>query len=85
MWIFFGVKITYSTIELPNPSNRPKSLGTANSRYAPSNSSLSNKEPTYVVLASNSEDASISFLHVRVLCPVLPQFPQRRRAGWAGS
>jgi hypothetical protein len=33
-------------------------------------SSLSNKEPTYVVLASNLEDGSVSFLHVRALCPV---------------
>jgi hypothetical protein len=27
----------------------------------------------------------LSFLHVRTLCPVLPQFPRRRRAGWALS
>jgi hypothetical protein len=39
----------------------------------------------YVVLSSDSEDISVSFLHVRALCPVLLQFLQRRRAGWAGS
>jgi hypothetical protein len=37
----------------------------------------------YVVLASDLEDASVSFLHVRALCPVPLQLPQRRRAGWA--
>jgi hypothetical protein len=35
----------------------------------------------YVVLVSDLEDASVSFLHVRALCPVPPQFLQRRRAG----
>jgi hypothetical protein len=39
----------------------------------------------YVVLASDSEDISASFLHVLALCSVPPQFPQRRRAGWALS
>jgi hypothetical protein len=39
----------------------------------------------YVVLASDSEDASVSFLHVRALCLVPLQFLQRRRAGWALS
>jgi hypothetical protein len=52
-----------------------------NSCYASSNSSLLNKELAYVVLASNSEDASVSFWHVRALCPVSPQLPQRQRAG----
>jgi len=62
-----------------------KMLGATNLRYNSSISSLSNKEPMYVVLTSDSEDIPVSFLHVRALCPVLPQFPQRRRAGWAGS
>jgi hypothetical protein len=34
------------------------------------------------VLASNLEDTSVSFLHVRALCLVPLQFPQRRRASW---
>jgi hypothetical protein len=38
----------------------------------------------YVVLSSDSEDISVSFLYVRMLCPVLLQFLQRCRAGWAG-
>jgi hypothetical protein len=39
----------------------------------------------YIVLASNLEDISVSFLHVRALCLVPLQFPQRRVASWAGS
>jgi hypothetical protein len=31
----------------------------------------------YVVLTSNLEDTSVSFLHVRALCLVLSQFLQR--------
>jgi hypothetical protein len=46
---------------------------------------LLNKEPMYVVLASDSEDISVSFLHVRAFCPVPPQFPQRRTIGCALS
>jgi hypothetical protein len=38
---------------------------------------LLNKEPTYVVLRLDLEDISVSFLHVRVLCLVSPQFLQR--------
>jgi hypothetical protein len=76
----FAVLITYSTIESANLSKALKSLSTTNTSYNSSISSLLNKEPTYVVLASNSEDISVSFLHVRALCLVLPQFPQRRRA-----
>ena len=30
------------------------------------------------MLISNLEDISISFLHVRAVCPVLLQLPQRR-------
>ena len=71
----------YSTIKLPNPLNCPKKLGSTNSYYASSISSLSNKEPAYVVLTSDSEDISISFLHIQALYPVPPQFPQRRKAG----
>jgi hypothetical protein len=48
--------------------------------YESSISSLSNKELAYVVLESNLEDTSISFLHVRALYLVAPQFPQRCRA-----
>jgi hypothetical protein len=77
--------ITYSTTEPATPPSRPLFLGTTNSTYASSIPSLSNKEPIYVVLASDSEDASLSFLHVRALCPVPLQFPQRRRAGYASS
>jgi hypothetical protein len=40
---------------------------------------LLNKKPTYVVLVSNLEEASVSFLHVRALCLVSLQFLQRRR------
>jgi hypothetical protein len=32
------------------------------------------------MLESNLEDTSVFFLHVRALCPVLPQFLQRRIA-----
>jgi hypothetical protein len=32
---------------------------------------LLNKEPTYLMLISNSEDILVSFLHVRALCLVL--------------
>jgi hypothetical protein len=31
----------------------------------------------YAVLVSNLEDISVSFLHVRALCSVPPQFLQR--------
>jgi hypothetical protein len=60
-------------------------LGGTNSCYDSSISSLLNKEPMYVVLVSNLEDISISFLHVRALCPVPLQFPQRRIVSWALS
>jgi len=62
-----------------------KMLGATNLRYNSSISSLLNKELIYVVLTLDLEDISVSFLHMRALCLVLPQFPQRRRAGWAGS
>jgi len=73
--------VTYSTIKPAKPSSRPFFLGTTNSCYASLFLSLLSKEPMYVVLASVSEDISISFFHVRALCLVLLQFPQRRRAG----
>jgi hypothetical protein len=72
--------LTYSTIESANPSKAPKSLSITNTSYNSLISSLSNKEPTYVLLASNLEDISVSFLHVRALCLVLLQFLQRCRA-----
>jgi hypothetical protein len=37
------------------------------------------------MLASNLEDASLSFLHVRALYLVLLQFLQRRRASYTSS
>ena len=54
----------YFTIKLPNPSNCLKKLSSTNSCYVFSISSLSNKEPVYVVLILDLEDISISFLHV---------------------
>jgi hypothetical protein len=72
-----SLKLTYSTIEWVNPSSGSIFLSATNSCYNSSISSLSNKEPIYVILASNSEDILVSFLHVRVLCLVLPQFLQR--------
>jgi hypothetical protein len=63
-----------------HPSPEPKKLGSTNSCYNSLISSPLNKKPTYVVLASNLEDASVSFLHVRALCLVSPQFLQRCRA-----
>jgi hypothetical protein len=36
------------------------------------------------VLASDSEDILVSFSHVRALCPVLPQFLQRRTVELVG-
>jgi len=83
--IFSKNLITYSTTKSVNPLSRSKSLGSTNSHYNSLISSLLNKDPTYVVLISNSEDTSVSFLHVRALCPVPPQFPQRRTVGWAFS
>jgi hypothetical protein len=78
-------QVTYFTIELVNPTSWSKCLGTTNSCYDSSISSLSNKDPIYIVLVSDPEDISVSFLHVRALCPVPPQFPQRRTVGWALS
>jgi len=78
-------RVTYSTTESVNPLSWSKSLGSTNSHYKSLISSLLNKEPTYVVLTSNLEDTSVSFLHVRALCLVPPQFPQRRTVGWALS
>jgi hypothetical protein len=57
-----------------------KTLSTVTLFYASLISSLLNKEPTHVILASNLEDISVSFLHVRALCLVLLQLLQRRRA-----
>jgi hypothetical protein len=71
---------TYSTTQPANRPNPPKSLGTTNTTYASLDLFLSNKEPIYVVLASNLEDVSVSFLHVRALCLVSLQFLQRYRA-----
>ena len=64
IYSYITFKITYSTIELPNPSNCLKKLGSTNSCYASSISSLSNKKPVYVVLTSDLKDISVSFLHV---------------------
>jgi hypothetical protein len=77
--------ITYSITQQLKPPNSSKCLGTTNTSYKFSFSSLLSKEPAYVVLTSDSEVSSTSFLHVRALCPVLPQFPQCRKAGWAVS
>jgi hypothetical protein len=55
------VIITYSTIALVNPSCWSVFLGATNARYNSSISSLLNKKPMYVVLASDSEDISIYF------------------------
>jgi hypothetical protein len=56
-------------------------LGSPNLFYNSSILSLSNKEPTYVMLILDLEDISVSFLHVRALCLVPPQFLQRCRVG----
>jgi hypothetical protein len=40
---------------------------------------LLNKKPTYVMLILDFEDISVSFLYVRVLYLVSPQFLQRYR------
>jgi hypothetical protein len=77
--------ITYSITEWIKSPSGSKRLGSSNLCYASLILSLLNKGPIYVVLTSDSEDASISFLHVRALCPVPPQFPQCCRAGWASS
>jgi hypothetical protein len=74
MIVLIHLRITYSTIKLPNLLNYLKSLSTANLRYVLLNLLLLNKEPTTVVLASNLEDTSISFLHIRALCLVPLQF-----------
>jgi len=62
--LFTILIVTYSTIELPNLSNCLKKLGSTNSCYASSISSLLNKEPAYVVLTLDLEDISISFLYI---------------------
>jgi hypothetical protein len=49
-------------------------LGSSNLYYNSLISSLLNKEPTYVVLVLDLEDISVSFLYMRVLCLVPPQF-----------
>jgi hypothetical protein len=54
-------------------------LNSPNLYYNSSILLLLNKEPTYVVLILDLEDISVSFLHVRVLCLVPPQFLQRYR------
>lgn len=59
--------LTYSIIELVTSSSWSKRLGSPNSCYNSSISSLLNKEPMYVVLASDSEDASIFFTRSRVV------------------
>ena len=64
----------YSTIELPNPSNCLKKLGSTNLCYASLILSLLNKEPAYVVLILDLEDIFVSFLHIRALYLVPPQF-----------
>jgi hypothetical protein len=74
-------KITYSISEPATSVSRPLFRGTTNTCYESLISSLLNKEPAYVVLGSNLEDTSVSFLHVCALCLVLPQFPQRCTAG----
>jgi hypothetical protein len=68
--------ITYSTITLVNSSPWSVFLGTTNFYYASSIPSLSDKEPIYVMLSSDLEDISVSFLHMYVLYPVMLQFPQ---------
>jgi hypothetical protein len=73
--IFGSFRVTYSTIEWVNLSSGSIFLSATNLCYNSSISSLLNKEPIYVVLASDSEDILVSFLHVRALCLVLPQFP----------
>jgi hypothetical protein len=66
--------ITYSTTKLPTLLNRLKSLSITNLYYVSLILLLLNKEPIYVMLISNLEDASVSFLHVRVLYLVPLQF-----------
>jgi hypothetical protein len=70
----------YSTTKRVNLLSRLKMLSSTNLYYASLILLLLNKEPTYVVLASNLEYASIFFLHVRELYLVLLQFLQRCRA-----
>jgi hypothetical protein len=67
----------YSTTEPAKAPSRPFLLGMTNSCYTSSFLLLLDKEPMYVVLASNSEDTSISFSHLCALCPIPPQFPER--------
>jgi hypothetical protein len=74
MYIILVSNLTYFTIELVNPISWSKCLGTTNLCYNSSISSLLNKDPMYIVLVSNPEDISISFLHVRALYLVPPQF-----------
>jgi hypothetical protein len=55
------LSLTCFIIELVTSSSWSKALGTANSCYASSILSLSNKEPMYVMLVSNLNDTSICF------------------------
>jgi hypothetical protein len=73
------ISVTYSIIELVTLSSWSKMLSSPNLCYNSLISSLSNKEPTYVVLILDLKDISVSFLHVRALCLVPPQFLQRCR------
>jgi hypothetical protein len=70
----FTVFITYSISEPATSVSRPLFLGTTNTCYESLILLLVNKELAYVMLRSNIEDTSVSFLHVRALCPVLLQF-----------
>jgi hypothetical protein len=76
----FNLLVTYSITKPATSPSRPLFLSTTNLSYASLNSSLLNKKPMYVVLASKLEDILVSFLYVRALYLVLPQFLQRYRA-----
>jgi hypothetical protein len=69
--------LTYSTTKQVNLLSRLKMLSSTNLYYASLILLLLNKEPKYIVLASNLEYTSISFLHIYVLYLVLLQFLQR--------
>jgi hypothetical protein len=62
---------TYSTTQQLKAPNSSKCLGITNTSYKFSFLSLLSKKPTYVVLPSNLEVSSTSFLHVRALYLVL--------------
>jgi hypothetical protein len=75
--VHYIISLTYSISEPATLVSWPLFLSTTNTCYESLILSLLNRKLVYVVLESNLEDTSVSFLHVRALCPILLQLLQR--------